>query len=66
MLLYFTRLRNAIIDHEEAISNFISLVQEMVKDGLVTLKTVEITPHTPSLNIKKSANKTQFFTTFKV
>ncbi len=35
-----------VIDREEAIAEFLPLVQEMVKDGLVTLQTVEILHHT--------------------
>lgn len=36
-----------IIDAEEAIADFIPVVQEMVKDGLVTLQPVEIIHHAP-------------------
>ncbi|MEA5567888.1 DUF190 domain-containing protein [Anabaena sp. UHCC 0399] len=36
-----------IIDSEKAIADFIPLVQEMVKDGLVALQTVEIIHHAP-------------------
>lgn len=36
-----------IIDREEALAEFLPLVKEMVKDGLVTLQTVEILHHAP-------------------
>ncbi|GET36214.1 DUF190 domain-containing protein [Microseira wollei] len=37
-----------IIDRGEAISQFLPLVREMVKDGLVTLHTVEVLHHAPT------------------
>lgn len=37
-----------IIDRGEAIAQFLPLVQEMVKDGLVTLHTVEVLHHAPT------------------
>lgn len=36
-----------IIDREEAIADFLPLVREMVKDGLVTLQPVRIIHHAP-------------------
>lgn len=36
-----------ILDREEVIANFLPLIKEMVKDGLVTLHTVEILHHAP-------------------
>lgn len=36
-----------IIDREEALAEFLPLVKEMVKDGLITLQTVEILHHAP-------------------
>ncbi len=38
-----------IIDREEALNNFLPVVKEMVKDGLVTMQTVEIMHHAPIL-----------------
>ncbi len=36
-----------IIDQEEVLADFLPVVKEMVKDGLVTMQTVEILHHGP-------------------